>query len=213
MFCKRLCIAVLFMATMCAVAAVAQDEKNELGADLGRVFISDQGIQNATYFDPIIHSGKGLTFDVNYARHFIVTPLWAISGEVLFAYNHKELVNAGEYGFSVVPQGYKQTFVTPAARLNIFPTTAVSPWVSFGAGFAHYAESSELLYGGANPGKNTNSAAIEGGLGLDVKVWKTISMRGGVRDFWAGEPDYPLAPTGKSRQHNYFVFGGAFWRF
>jgi hypothetical protein len=213
MFCKRLGIAVLFMAILSAVSAVAQDEKNEVGADLGRIFISDQGIQNATYFDPIIHSGKGLTFDVNYARRFIVLPVWALSGEVLFAYNHKELVNAGEYGFSVVPQSYKQAFVTPAARLNLFPTTAVSPWVSFGAGFAHYSEYGELLYGGANPGKNTSSAAIEAGVGLDVRVWKTISMRGGVRDFWAGEPDYPLAPTGRSRQHNYFVFGGAFWRF
>ena len=31
--------------------------------------------------------------------------------------------------------------------------------------------------------------------------------------FWAGEPDFPLAPTGKTRQHNFFVGGGAFWRF
>jgi hypothetical protein len=213
MFGKRLGIAVLLMAIGSARSAVAQGEKNELGGDIGRIFISDQGIQNATYFDPVIHSGKGLTFDVNYARHLIVLPVWALSAEVLFAYNHKELVNAGAYGFSVVPQGYKQTFVTPAARLNLFPTTAVSPWVDFGAGFAHYTESSELLYGGANPGKDTSSAAIEAGVGLDVRVWKTISMRGGVHDFWAGEPDYPLAPTGRSRQHNYFVFGGAFWRF
>ena len=54
---------------------------------------------------------------------------------------------------------------------------------------------------------------LEGGLGLDVKVWRKISIRGEVRDFWSGEPDFPLAPTGKSRQHNYFVGGGAFWRF
>jgi hypothetical protein len=213
MFCKRFCIAVLLMAIGSALSAVAQDGKNEVGGDLGRIFISDQGIHDATYFDPIIHSGKGLTFDVSYARHLIVLPVWSLSGEVLFAYNHQELINAGEYGFSVIPHYYRQTFVTPAARLNLFPTTAVSPWVSFGAGFAHYTESSQLLYGGANPGKNTSSAAIEGGLGLDVRVWKSLSMRGGVRDFWAGEPDYPLAPTGRSRQHNYFVFGGAFWRF
>ena len=51
------------------------------------------------------------------------------------------------------------------------------------------------------------------GLGLDVKVWKKLSVRGGVRDFWAGQPDFPLAPTGHTRQHNYLVSGGAFWRF
>jgi hypothetical protein len=46
-----------------------------------------------------------------------------------------------------------------------------------------------------------------------VKVWRSLSMRGEVRDFWSGEPSFPLANTGKSRQHNYFVGGGAFWRF
>jgi len=213
MFCKRFCIAVLLMATMCAVSAVAQDEKNEVGGSLGRIFISDQGIQNATYPGHSIHQGKGLTFDLSYARRIRVTPIWAASAEVLFAYNHDEDVNAGSYGFSVVPSDYKQIFVTPAARVNFFPTTAVSPWVSFGVGFAHYSEGSQLLYGGTNTGKNTTSAAIEGGLGLDVKVTNRLSLRGGVRDFWAGEPDFPLAPTGKTRQHNYFVFGGLFWRF
>jgi len=201
------------LATIGAVSAVAQEEKNEVGGSIGRIFVSDQGIQGATYPDPTIHSGKGLTFDFSYARRFRVTPLWAVSAEVLFAYNHAEDLNAGDYGNSVVPSDYKQLFLTPAARVNFFPTTAVSPWASFGAGFAHYSEGNQLIYGGTNPGKNTTSAAIEGGFGLDVKVWKNLSMRGGVRDFWAGEPDYPLAPTGKTRQHNYFVFGGAVWRF
>ena len=213
MFCKRLCIAVLLMATMGAMSAVGQDQKNEIGGSLGRIFISDQGIQNATYPGHSIHSGKGLTFDIDYARRIVVTPVWAASAEVIFAYNPDEDVNAGSYGHSVVPSDYKQLFVTPAARVNFFPTTAVSPWVSFGVGFAHYSEYSQLLYGGSNPGKSTTSAAIEGGIGLDVKVTTRLSMRGGVRDFWAGEPYFPLAPTGKTRQHNYFVFGGVFWRF
>jgi len=104
-------------------------------------------------------------------------------------------------------------FLTPAARVNLFPTTAVSPWVSLGAGFGHISEYPTLLYSGANPGKSTTSFTLEGGIGLDVKVWKQLSIRGEVRDFWSGEPDFPLAPTGHSRQHNYFVGGGAFWRF
>ena len=60
---KRFCVAVLSVVTMLAASAVAQDEKNEIGGILGRTFISDQGIQGATYFDPIIHSGKGLSFE------------------------------------------------------------------------------------------------------------------------------------------------------
>ena len=130
MFGKRLCLALLTVATVLSISAVAQDEKNEVGGLLGRTFISDQGIQNATYFDPIIHSGKGLTFQGEYARRFLVTPIYSISAD-----------------------------------------------------------------------------------GLDVKVWRKLSVRMDVRDFWAGEPDFPLAPTGKTRQHNFFVGGGAFWRF
>jgi hypothetical protein len=82
-----------------------------------------------------------------------------------------------------------------------------------GAGVGHFSQSSTLVYGGANPGKSTTAFVLEGGIGLDVKVWKRLSIRGEVRDFWSGEPDFPLAPTGKTRMHNFFVGGGAFWRF
>jgi opacity protein-like surface antigen len=213
MFGKRLGVAVLIVVTMLAASAVAQDEKNEVGGILGRTFISNQGIKNAAFPNPIIASGKGLSFDVEYARRFIVTPIWSLSGEVVMMVNKDEDINGGAYGFAVVPNQYSELFVTPGARLNLFPTTAVSPWVSLGAGFGHISESANLIYGGVNPGKSTTSAVIQGGIGLDVKVWKKLSIRGEVRDFYSGEPDFPLAPTGKTRQHNYFVGGGAFWRF
>jgi hypothetical protein len=205
---KRLCLAVLTVATILSISAVAQDEKNEVGRLLGRTFISDQGIQNATYFDPIIHSGKGLTVQGEYARRFWVTPIYSVSAAGLLVYNWDVDLNAGQYGNSVVPS----LFVTPAARVNLCPTTAVSPWISSGAGFGHISQNTQLIYGGTNPGKSTSSAVIEAGLGLDVKVWRRLSIRMDVRDFWAGEPDFPRAPTGKTRQHNFFVGGGAFWR-
>jgi hypothetical protein len=210
---KRFWIAVLCVAGLLAVSAAAQDEKNELGGILGRTFISDQGIKGATFFDPVIHSGKGLSFDVEYGRRIWVAPIYSITGEVVVMYNPDEDLNGGEYGSSVVPTDYSQLFVTPGVRANLFPTTAVSPWVSLGAGFGHFSEGSQLVYGGTNPGKNTTGFVLQGGLGLDVKVWRKLSIRGEVRDFWSGEPDFPLAPTGKTRQHNFFVGGGAFWRF
>jgi hypothetical protein len=113
---KRLCLAVLTVATILSISAVAQDEKNEVGGLLGRTFISDQGIQNATYFDPIIHSGKGLTVQGEYARRFWVTPIYSVSAEGLLVYNWDVDLNAGQYGNSVVPSDMKKLFVTPAAR-------------------------------------------------------------------------------------------------
>lgn len=213
MFGKWIWIVVLLVVSTMGTSAVAQDEKNELGGILGRTLVSDQSIKGANFFNPTIHSGNGLSFEGEYARRFIVTGAFSLSGEGLLMYNKDEDLNAGMNGFAVVPVQYSQLFVAPAARLNLFPSTAVSPWVSLGAGFGHFSQSSTLAFGGPNPGKNTTSAVLEGGLGLDVKVWSKLSIRGEVRDFWSGEPDFPLASTGRTRQHNYFVGGGAFWRF
>jgi hypothetical protein len=209
----RLWIAILAVATIFASAAAAQDGKNELGGILGRTFISDQGLKNVPVFDPVIHFGKGLSFEATYARRFWVTPIYSISAEVPFMFNPDIDVNGGAYGFAVVPGGMKAFFLTPGGRVNLFPTTAVSPWVSLGGGFAHFSENSTLIYGGKNPGQSKSSFAAQGGFGLDVRVWRALSIRGEVRDYWSGEPDFPLANTGKTRQHNYFVGGGAFWRF
>jgi hypothetical protein len=213
MDCHRLWVVVVLMATILGASAAAQDEKNEVGGTIGRIFISTQGIQGATYANPAISFGRGLTVGGDYARQLFVTPVFSISGEAVIVYNPSETVNGGSYGNDVAPSKIKELFLTPAVRVNLFPTTAVSPWASFGVGFGHISESSTLVYGDPNPGKSTTPAVIEGGFGLDVKIWRQLSARAGVRDFWAGEPDFPLAPTGKSRFHNYFVSGGLFWRF
>jgi hypothetical protein len=215
---KQVVIAVLaVMLSVLGASATAQsrneDQNNELTGIIGRIFISDQGItgSNAPTVNPFVRSGKGLTFEVNYSRYLIFHQIFAISGEVPAVFNLDEDLNSGG---PVVPIDYQQIFVTPAARLNLFPGTAVSPWVSLGGGFAHFSENDKLIYnGGPNPGKSTTSGVLQGGLGLDVKFWRNFSIRGQVRDFWSGEPDFPLADTGKTRQHNYFVGGGVVWHF
>jgi hypothetical protein len=190
-------------------SAAAQDE-NELTGLIGRIFISDQGIIGATNENPVVRSGKGLTFEVNYARRLMGTPIFAVSGEVPAVFNLDEQLGSGD---NVVPKNYKQIFVTPSARLNLFPDTAVSPWVSLGGGFAHFSENKDLIYYGPNPGTSSTSGVLQGGFGLDVRVLHQFSIRLDVRDFWSGTPNLPLADTGKTRQHNYFVGGGVVWHF
>ncbi|MFZ0300267.1 MAG: hypothetical protein WAM13_18100 [Candidatus Sulfotelmatobacter sp.] len=208
---KQAVIAVLaVMMSILSGSAAAQDQKNELSGVIGRIFISDQGIIGATNENPVVRSGNGLTFEVNYARRVFVTPIFAISGEVPAVFNLDEKLGSGD---NVVPKNYKQIFVTPSARLNLFPDTAVSPWVSLGGGFAHFSENSTLLYGGPNPGSSTTSGVLQGGFGLDVRVLHQFAIRLDVRDFWSGAPSLPLADTGKTRQHNYFVGGGVVWHF
>jgi opacity protein-like surface antigen len=208
---RRLLVAALAVVTILAASAAAQDEKNELVGMIGRIFISDQGIQNPPVPNAVIHSGSGLTFEAAYARHLWVTPIYAISGELPAAFNLDEKLNAPQ---GTVPINYKEYFITPAARVNLFPTTALSPWVSFGAGFGYFSQNKNTIFqGGPNPGKSGATSVIQGGAGLDVKVRGKFSIRAEVRDFWSGEPDFPNAPTGHTRQHNYFVGGGVVYRF
>jgi hypothetical protein len=199
---------------MLGTSAAAQDErfdkKNEVTGIIGRIFISDQGIQGANYFNPYVRSGKGLTFEINYSRLFFGTPVFSLSGEIPAAFNLREKLNSGS---DVVPPNYKQIFVTPSARLNLFPATKVSPWVSLGGGFGYFNENKNLLYYGPNPGGSSTTGVLQIGVGLDLQVWSRFSIRGQLRDFWSGTPDLPLADTGKTRQNNLFLGAGLVYHF
>lgn len=214
---KRPIIAALAI-TLCILgaSAAAQEQRNEFTGTVGRIFISDQGIHgsDAPTINPFVRSGKGLTFELNYSRRLFGNAIYAISGEIPAAFNLDEDLNSGG---PVVPVDYRQIFITPAFRVNLFPETAVSPWVSFGGGFAHFSENENLLYYGTNPGGSTNSGVMQAGLGLDLNPFQhrfhRFGFRGEVRDFWSGTPDLPLADTGKTRQHNFFVSGGVIIHF
>jgi len=214
---KQAVIAVLVVGMfILGASAAAQDEKNELTGIIGRVFISDQGIHgpNAPMVNPFVRSGNGLSFEVDYARHILGTDLYEVSGEVPAVFNLDEDLNSGG---PVVPIDYKEIFVTPSVRVNLFPATKVSPWVSFGGGFGRFSENKNLLYSGTNPGGSSTTGVIQAGFGLDVSPFQRrfsrLSIRGEVRDFWSGTPNLPLADTGKTRQHNFFLGGGVIWHF
>lgn len=185
-------------------------QKNEVSGILGRTFIADQGIQGAPSYDPNLRFGKGLTFEINYTRRFMGTNLWSVAAEVPFVVNVDEDLHAAQ---NLIPQSFSSYFVTPSARVNLFPVTAVSPWVSFGGGFGHFSEGSKLVFGGVNPGKTgTTTGVVQAGVGLDVKLTRRFSVRGEARDFWSGVPELNVT-TGKSRQHNIFVGGGIVFHF
>ena len=179
-------------------------QKNELSGILGRTFIADQGIQGAPAYDPNLRFGKGLTFEINYSRKFMVTAVWSLAFEVPFVVNPDEDAHTYTNAFL----SYRSYFVTPAARLNLFPTTAVSPWVSFGGGFGYSGGYS----GGSTSKSGSTTGVMQGGVGLDVKLSRRFTVRGEARDFWSGVPELNVN-TGKSRQHNILVGGGLVWHF
>ena len=200
------------LVAVCTFVAQATAQKNELSGIIGRTFTSDQRIQGAPAYDPDLRFGNGLTFEVNYARQVrgMAKGLLSLSLEVPFVVNLDEKLHAAQ---NVIPKQYASYFVTPAVRLNLIPDQAISPWVSYGAGFGHFSESSTLEFGGPNPRKTgTNTGVLQVGVGLDVKIFKNFSLRGEGRDFWSGLPRLNVN-TGKSRQNNIFAGAGIVWHF
>jgi hypothetical protein len=189
--------------------ALAQ-EKNELGGIIGRTFVSDQGVIGVVAPDNNLHSGNGITFEVNYGRRLMDLGIAGLTFEVPFVANFNQDLH---FDVNLVPKDYQSFFVTPASRANIFPHSGLSPWVSAGGGFGHFRENSTLEFGGTNPGKTgTTTGVFQVGLGLDVRLFRSFSVRGEVRDFYSGVPELNV-DTGKTRQHNYFAGAGVVWRF
>jgi hypothetical protein len=181
-----------------------------LSGSVGRTLISHQTIPGAPSFDPFLRFGKGWTFEVNYARHVAGAGPLSLYLEVPFVGNPDEDLHAAQ---NVIPEQFSSYFVTPAARLNIFSDQAVSPWISFGGGFAHFGESSTLRFGGPNPGKTgTTTGVLQAGLGLDVRIFHRFSLRGEVRDFRSGVPQLNVK-TGTGHQRNLFLGVGVVWHF
>ena len=195
----------------CAVAQErSYDSPNELSATFGRTFVSTQTIQNANWFNHEVRFGDEETIGLNYSRLLKTHGIFALSGEVPLAVVIDMDLNSGR---NLIPENYAALFVAPSARLNFFNDQGVSPWVSFGGGYARFKMAGHLLFGGPNPGPtSTNTFALQFGTGLDVFPWHRWGLRLEARDFWTGVPALNV-DTGRSRQHNYYVGGGVIYRF
>jgi hypothetical protein len=208
---KQLAIGVLVsFCTFVAYATAQRNElsgaqKNELSGLVGRQFISDQIIPTSTSSDNLLRFGNGLSFEGNIARRVMDGQLLAVSLEVPVVFNVDEDVHTHN---NPVSPGYRAFFVTPAARLNLFAHTAVSPWVSVGGGFSYFNGSATQF----QPKTGTTAGVFQIGGGLDVTLYRKFSLRGELRDFWSGIPKLNVS-TNQSRQHNLFVGGGVVWHF
>jgi opacity protein-like surface antigen len=201
---NKFAVVVLAMVTILAATAVAQ-KSNEVAGIVGRSFISDQGISGSTS----VHFGDGLTYEGNVSHRFIYFGLAGISVELPFVFTPTNKVQFG--GANVVPKDFSAFFITPAARINLFPTTSFSPWVSVGGGYARFNPSSTLEFGGTNPSQTTSGGVFEVGGGLDVRIAGNFKLRGEIRDFNASEP--PINLKKGDRYSHLFAGAGVVFSF
>ena len=211
---RSLGLAVLLALSASAIAFAQAQGKNEIAGTFGHSFISDQGVPNSGLSNSIINHGEGFSFEIDYARIFRAYDWADFAVEVPAIFNPDEDLH---YFTDQIPAGYSSIFITPAARLRLFPDVNFSPWVSFGAGLGHFQATSNLLFFGKNTSnRGENTGVLQGGVGLDVRIpWRRmqrLKIRVEARDNWSGVP--PLnVNTGKAREHNYYVAGGLVYRF
>src|SRR5690348_10918323 len=197
--------AVLAIVTMIVTGAAAQ--RNEISGIIGRAFISDQGVAGTGLN---IHFGHGLTFEANFSRRLVNAGVFGISFEIPAVIDPSQKLH---FSGGVTPSSFASYFVTPSARVSLVPSGSVSPWISVGGGFGHFALNSRLESGQPNPNKSgTTTGAVQLGLGLDVRIIHSVYLRGVAREFYSGEPQLNVN-TGKSRYYNLFAGGGLAWRF
>ena len=149
------------------------------------------------------------SFGVNYGYPFLGVKAVALYGEIEFV----AIPNRGLTGASVtVPQNYASLYLTPGLRLKFFPASRLSPWGAIGGGYALYQESPQLSDGQNTTNKFLNRGVFDYGAGLDYRLFRFISLRGEVRDFFSGNPNLNAALR-SSTQHNVVASGGIILRF
>ena len=212
MLAKRLAVLVVLFFVFVS-SALAQDSSfkstpvNQVSVTVGRTFVSTQTI---TPEDIPLHFGNPTSLAFNYGRLLMTHSIFGLYVEVPVGTFFSMGLNTPQ---NLVPKDIAALFVTPSARLNIFATDSVTPWVSAGGGYGRFWESKDKNFFGQSTGPTgTNTGVVQFGAGLDVWFWHNWGARGEFRDFYSGNPALGV-DTGRSRQHNYYVGGGIARRF
>jgi outer membrane protein W len=203
-----LCSIALAASLLAACSAFAQtnDEKQEFAVTVGALSGSNP---NATTGGPLT-LGSGVAFQVNYARKFDSSKQWAsLFWEVnVLANPYRHLGGVPTTATSQI----RSFYVTPGVRLQFAPQERITPFLDAGAGYAFYTSSENNIAGGATPSSgNTNTYAVDFGGGVDIVASKRYVIRGDVRGFYTGSPNFGTPVN--SGQFNFVIGGGVVWKF
>jgi hypothetical protein len=187
-----------FAVILCVGQEVAP--KNELGFTLGGIPSLSRSTSQQS-----LDLGTGTAFGVNYGRRIVSGNKLALYGEVNLLASPLRDVSSNT---SLATRSIASLYVTPGVRLKFFPTSAISPYVAVGGGYADYQQSTTRFDGQPNPAsRQLARGVLDFGAGLDVHVWRWIALRGEARDFYTGSPAYNL-PSITGGQHNVEISGG-----
>jgi opacity protein-like surface antigen len=183
----------------------ATAQKNQFSADVG-IKITPQVGSNGS-FNGVTKADNSLSFEVNYARE--ITSFSAASVQLEFPYIFALQSDVKSLNLFAA-SGYKSMFLTPSLKLQIAPKRSLSPWISVGAGLAHFSTSKTAINGSPITTHATTKGAFQAGGGLDIKVRK-ITFRVEARDLYTGPPN--LVVSSIKLHNNFLVAGGVVFNF
>jgi hypothetical protein len=212
----------LFMAVAFWSVPVLAQEKNEVGLVIGGIITPGQTLSpGASLIGPggtelpnrDITLNTSLTLGAEYDRGLILRQRFAIDGGVDFLASPSD-VKISQQTQNAIGQ-YAFIFLTPHVRVKFHPAGAVSPWLSFGGGYARFLEKAPTAVPSFKPGTNTGTFVFGGGVDTRavVRVLKIpIGFRIEVRDFYSGLPNYNVN-VGGGLQNNLAFTGGLLIKF
>lgn len=184
------------------------EPKNEVGLLLGALSTGSREIQLPTLSKADI--GSGITYQANFARRVLGAKGASLHLEVLFAATPLVQIKSTN---TVIPRDYASLFLTPGLKIKFLPGSRLSPYVAAGGGYARFAESEFRTNNQPNTGRRgTNTGVINFGGGVELRVFRYFALRGEVRDFITGNPNFNT-PLFSNRQHTVLTSGGIVWRF
>ena len=184
------------------LAVPAAATAGELGLTLGAVSGPARTVSGST---STLNFSNGVALQAVYAKKFMSIKYAELSWESLLMVNPRQSVNSTT---TSAIKNYGSLILAPGMRLKFYPEKRLSPWVVGGGGYALYYPSSSSIAGKALAAiSNTNSLALEMGGGMDFIATPKWTIRGEVRDFYTGSPNFGVPVSGRG-QFNFVVSGG-----
>ncbi len=216
----RLLVGLLMAVTFWSVPTLAQ-EKNEVGLVIGGIVTPSRTLSPGvnlvnpagTLPNPNITFNSALTLGADYDRNVLHTHGFAISGGLDFLASPLD-VKLDQRPANVINQ-YAFVFLTPHVRVKFHPSGFISPWLSFGGGYARFRETAPVNTPSFSQGTNTGAFVFGGGLDTRpvLHVLRIpLGFRLEIRDFYSGQPNYNQKTTG-NLQNNVTFTGGLLLRF
>ncbi len=196
---------ILWMIWFLLGAEGALAQRSELGLMLGALQPRDRTAGNAR-----LEIGAGMSLYANYGLRVMDGDKAALYVEVPFVATPQNQV-ASAAGSAT--RDVATIYLTPGLRLKFAPRRRIAPYIAGGAGWALFEQSTTRLDGRPNEASRLLSrGAVNFGGGVDVGLWRFVSVRGEVRDFVSGNPAFNV-PVRGGAQHSLLVAGGFALRF